>query len=67
MCRETATEFSLMKKFENVLPRYRIMLVRESEDSFTKYPKFQNSRELFETFREELAEPDREHFVLSHP
>jgi DNA repair protein RadC len=36
-----------MKKFENVLPRYRIMLVRESEDAFTTYPKFQNSRELF--------------------
>ena len=29
-----------MKRFENVLPRYRIMLVRESEDSFTAYPKF---------------------------
>jgi hypothetical protein len=51
-----------MKKFENVLPRYRIMLVKESEDTFTKYPKFQNSRELFESFREELAVLDREHF-----
>jgi DNA repair protein RadC len=64
VCRETATELSPMKKFENVLPRYRIMLVRESEDSFTKYPKFQNSRELFDCFREELAALDREHFVL---
>jgi DNA repair protein RadC len=53
-----------MKKFENVLPRYRIMLVRESEDSFTTYPKFQNSRELFDCFREELAALDREHFFL---
>ncbi len=53
-----------MKKFENVLPRYRIMLVRESEDTFTKYPKFQNSRELFESFREELAVLDREHFFM---
>lgn len=53
-----------MKKFENTLPRYRIMLVRESEDTFTKYPKFQNSRELFDSFREELASLDREHFVL---
>ncbi len=38
--------------------------MRESEDSFTKYPKFLNSRELFETFREELVTLDREHFVL---
>jgi DNA repair protein RadC len=53
-----------MKKFENVLPRYRIMLVKESEDSFTKYPKYQNSRELFESFREELASLDREHFFM---
>jgi DNA repair protein RadC len=53
-----------MSRFENVLPRYRIMLVRESEDTFTKYPKFQNSRELFESFREELAALDREYFCL---
>jgi len=53
-----------MKKFENVLPRYRIMLVKESEDTFTAYPRFQNSRELFESFREELAALDREHFFL---
>ncbi len=53
-----------MKKFENMLPRFRIMLVRESEDTFTKYPRFQNSRELFDCFREELASLDREHFVL---
>jgi DNA repair protein RadC len=53
-----------MKKFENVLPRYRIMLVREAEDSFTKYPKFMNSRELYDCFREELVALDREHFVL---
>jgi DNA repair protein RadC len=53
-----------MKKFENVLPRYRIMLVKESEDTFTKYPRFQNSRELFESFREELAALDREHFFM---
>jgi DNA repair protein RadC len=53
-----------MRKFENVLPRYRIMLVKESEDTFTKYPKFQNSRELFDSFREELAVLDREHFFL---
>ena len=63
MCRETETELSGMNRFENVLPRYRIMLVRESEDTFTKYPKFQNSRELFDSFREELAAFDREHFV----
>jgi DNA repair protein RadC len=57
-------ELSPMKKFQNVLPRYRIILVRESEDTFTRYPKFQNSRELFETFREELAALDREYFLL---
>jgi DNA repair protein RadC len=64
VCREAVTELLPMKKFQSILPRYRIMLVRESEDSFTKYPKFQNSRELFETFREELVALDREHFVL---
>jgi len=53
-----------MKKFDNVLPRYRIVLVKESEDTFTKYPKFQNSRELFESFREEFAVLDRERFVM---
>jgi DNA repair protein RadC len=52
-----------MKRFENMLPRYRIMLVKESEESFTRYPKFQNSRELFETFREELGTFDREYFL----
>ena len=64
MCRETATEISRMKKFNNVLPRYRVTLVRESEDTFAKYPKYQNSRELFDGFREELSALDREHFFL---
>jgi len=40
------------------------MLVKESEDTFTKYPKFHNSNELFESFRKELALLDREHFFL---
>ncbi len=39
MCLEAVTEISRMKKFENVLSRYRIMLVKESEDTFTKHPK----------------------------
>ncbi len=64
MCREKPTELLPIKKFQNVRPCYRIMLVRESEDSFTKYPKFQNSRELFDCFREEFSALDREHFVL---
>jgi hypothetical protein len=55
VCRETSTEFLRMKKFENMLPRYRIMLVKESEDTFTNYPKFQGSRELFESFHQEHA------------
>ncbi len=53
-----------MKKIENLLPRYRVMLVKESEATFTSYPRFQNSRELFESFREEFAALDREYFVL---
>ncbi len=53
-----------MKKIENLLPRYRVMLVRESAETFTSYPRFQNSRDLFETFREEFAAFDRENFVL---
>lgn len=53
-----------MKRFKNVLPRYRTILVRESEDNFTRYPKFHNSRELFDCFWEELVALDREHFVL---
>src|SRR5512139_3016241 len=64
VCCETAIELLPMKRFQNVLPRYRIMLVKESEDTFTKYPKFQNSRELFDCFREELSALDREHFFL---
>ena len=53
-----------MKKLENLLPRYRIMLVKEAEDTFTSYPRYQNSRELFETFREELSALDREFFFM---
>ena len=53
-----------MKKFENLLPRYRVMLVRESAETFTSYPRFHNSRDLFETFCEEFAAFDRENFVL---
>ncbi len=51
-----------MKKIENLLPRYRVMLVRESAETFTSYPRFQNSRDLFENFREEFAALDREFF-----
>ena len=51
-----------MKKFENTLPRYRIMLVREAENTFTSYPRYQNSRDLFESFRAEFAALDREVF-----
>ncbi len=47
MCRETAEKLPRMSRFENILPRCRIMLMRESEDTFTKYPKFRNSREHF--------------------
>jgi DNA repair protein RadC len=53
-----------MKKLENLLPRYRVMLVREAEATFTSYPRFQNSRELFECFREEFAAFDCERFVM---
>jgi DNA repair protein RadC len=53
-----------MKKFENLLPRYRVMLVKEAEATFTSYPRFQNSRDLFESFREELSALDREHFFM---
>ena len=53
-----------MRRFESLLPRYRIMLVKESEDSFTSYPRYQNSRDLFENFREELSALDREHFFM---
>ena len=53
-----------MRKFENLLPRYRIMLVKEAEDTFTSYPKFQNSRDLFQSFREEFAALDREFFFM---
>ena len=53
-----------MEKLKNLLPRYRVMLVRESAETFTSYPRFQNSRDLFEIFREEFAAFDRENFVL---
>jgi DNA repair protein RadC len=53
-----------MKKFENLLPRYRVMLVKEAEDTFTSYPRYQNSRDLFENFREEFTALDREFFFM---
>ena len=53
-----------MKKFLNLLPRYRIMLVKEAEDTFTSYPRYQNSRELFDAFREEFTALDREFFFM---
>ena len=53
-----------MKKIENLLPRYRVMLVKEAEETFTSYPRFQNSRDLFESFREEFSVLDREYFVM---
>ncbi len=53
-----------MKKFENLLPRYRVMLVKEAEDTFTCYPRFQKALDLYQSFREEFAALDREFFVL---
>jgi DNA repair protein RadC len=53
-----------MKKFENLLPRYRVVLVKEAEDTFTSYPRYQNSRDLFESFRAEFAALDREFFFM---
>ena len=53
-----------MRKLENLLPRYRVMLVKEAAGTFTSYPRFQNSRDLFENFREELSTLDREHFFM---
>jgi DNA repair protein RadC len=37
--------------------------VRESEDTFTRYPRFHNSQDLYNTFREELVALDREYFL----
>jgi len=53
-----------MKKFENLLPRYRVVLVKEAEDTFTSYPRYQNSRDLFESFRAKFAALDREFFFM---
>jgi DNA repair protein RadC len=53
-----------MEKLKNLLPRYRVMLVKEAEGTFTSYPRFQNSRDLFDNFREELSALDREHFFM---
>jgi DNA repair protein RadC len=54
-----------MKKFNNnLLPRYKIMLVKEPEAVFTSYPRYGNSRELFEAFREEFSALDREQFFM---
>jgi DNA repair protein RadC len=54
-----------MKKFNNnLLPRYKIMLVKEPEAVFTSYPRYGNSRELFEAFREEFTTLDREFFFM---
>ncbi len=53
-----------MRKFENLLPRYRVMLVKEAEDTFTSYPRYQNSLDLFQSFREEFTALDREFFFM---
>ena len=44
-----------MRKFENLLPRYRVTLVKEAEATFTSYPRYANSLDLFQSFREEFA------------
>ncbi len=53
-----------MRRFENLLPRYRVLLVKEAEDTFTSYPRYQNSCDLFENFREESTALDREFFFM---
>jgi predicted transcriptional regulator len=40
------------------------MLVKASEDAFANDPNFQNSGKLFQSFREELAALDHEHFFM---
>ena len=53
-----------MDRFKDTLPRFRITLVKEAEDSFTCYPQFRNSKDLFENFREEFSHFDRECFCM---
>lgn len=46
----------------NTIPRYKVTLVKESEISLAAYPRYGNSRDVFEAFREEFAQLDREEF-----
>jgi DNA repair protein RadC len=46
------------------IPRYHVELVRESSISIEAYPRFSNSRSVFEIFRAEFANLDREAFCI---
>jgi DNA repair protein RadC len=48
----------------NIVPRYRVALVRESQIELSSYPRFSNSASVFEKFRAEFAAADREHFCI---
>lgn len=53
-----------MTSIEDLLPRYKIALVREPEAEAVEYPRFLNSQQLFLRFREELSAYDRETFFV---
>jgi len=48
----------------NIVPRYKVTLVRESQIELSSYARFSNSSGVFEKFRAEFAAADREHFCI---
>jgi hypothetical protein len=52
---------------KNIVPRYKVTLVRESQIELPSYARFSNSSGVFEKYRAEFAAADREHFCILTP
>jgi hypothetical protein len=50
---------------KNIVPRYKVTLVKESQVELSAYARFSNSSGIYEKFRAEFAETDRSTSVLS--
>jgi DNA repair protein RadC len=46
------------------IPRYTVSLVRDGSIKTEEYPRFSNSKDIFDKFRDTLSAFDREHFLI---
>jgi DNA repair protein RadC len=46
------------------IPRYHVSLVRDGSIKTEAYPRFSNSQEIFNQFKDTLSAFDREHFLI---